>query len=135
MTIQHFPGSGWGKLSYLAGLFVVWLILAAFLSAAVIVAWQTYFWLRYGAWPSLEVIDGLHYFGLRTPQVTWIGFQTLIEYGVSQTLAFGIFIAFLIASLVSFCVMSVAAQEERVRAEVWRKDQWKRDHILRRPLC
>jgi hypothetical protein len=71
------------------------------LGAIGILGWQSFQWLRFGAWPRLDMLDLFD----SHPYASWVGVQKLIDWWLGTSLSVNLFVIGLVLFVVAFRIM------------------------------
>ena len=78
-----------------------------------LVGYQSYAWLRFGAWPRLNIVWALDQLGVSRPYVDWVGLQQVIDLLLAGPLSVtALVLGIVIASLAELCLSHVPYEHQ-----------------------
>lgn len=77
--------------------------------------YEVYTWLRYGAWPSINMYDVLLYAKVDAPKVNWIGIQRISDWICKQQIILTVPIFGVLVAIIASHYQDEAEKRERDR--------------------
>jgi hypothetical protein len=87
--------------------FIVMLGTLVFMLGPVTLAYQIYFWLRYGTWLPLTILVAFSKLGISYPQTEWGGIQKIIDWLMNFPLSIGLLMLPIILILIGGFIASL----------------------------